>query len=63
MIAAGHAPNNSFNRSAISAAFIENLRIPTLDARPVNSGVSYRLRSQAVFANSGLNGLPLFKTP
>jgi hypothetical protein len=32
-------PNNSFNRSAISVAFIENLNLLMLYARPVNSGV------------------------
>jgi hypothetical protein len=32
--------NNSFNRSANSAALIENLNRSALCARPVNSGVS-----------------------
>jgi hypothetical protein len=32
-------PNNSFNRSANSIAFIDNLNLLALNARPVNSGV------------------------
>jgi hypothetical protein len=32
-------PNNSLNRSAHSIAFIENLNLSVLCARPVNSGV------------------------
>ena len=36
-------PNNSFNRSANSAAFIENLSISALCARSVNSGVGPQL--------------------
>src|SRR5205085_10760441 len=36
---AGTKPNNSFNRSADSAALIENLNLSALIARPVNSGV------------------------
>jgi hypothetical protein len=31
--------NNSFNRSANSVAFIENLNLSALNVRPVNSGV------------------------
>jgi hypothetical protein len=40
------APNNSFNRSANSAAFIVNLAVSTLDARPVNSGVRRYIQSK-----------------
>jgi hypothetical protein len=32
-------PNNSFNRSANSVAFTDNLNLLTLTTRPVNSGV------------------------
>jgi hypothetical protein len=38
-IAIRGAPNNSFNRSANSAAFIVNLNLSASNARPVNSGV------------------------
>ena len=43
----GHGgwPNNSFNRSASSIAFIVNLSVLALNARPVNSGVRPTFRN------------------
>ena len=38
--------NNSLNRSAISLAFIVNLAVPALNARPVNSSVRHASHSQ-----------------
>ena len=40
-------PNNSFNRSANSIAFIENLSVAALFPRPVNSSVMSALRLDA----------------
>jgi hypothetical protein len=40
-------PNNSFNRSGMSLAFIVNLSHDAVDSRPVNSGVRHASHSQS----------------
>ncbi len=53
--------NNSFNRSANSGAFIENLNLSALCARPVNSSVMSPLRvdTQLIPAAPQLNEVRL----
>ena len=51
--------NNSLNPTGVRVPLIVNLSHDAVDARRVR----YCVESQAVFAHSGSNSLPLFNTP